>query len=232
MKEEKNTVVSKFLSGKGFYAVLGGCLIAVGVAAWSAVAAIGDINSGESYDGSGTSYNNSTVISVPDEPVQQEVSDAPYEEPLSSEESGEDLPEIPVAEYFVMPISGEIIKDFDSEALQFSATYNDMRLHTGIDIKAVAESSVMACGDGTVTDIYTDALYGTVIVIDHGNEIVAKYCGMSENVLVETGVTVTAGQKIGTLGTIPSESADESHLHFELYKKDKAVSPMDTMDIQ
>ncbi len=232
MKEEKNTVISKFFSGKGFYAVLGGCLIAVGVAAWSAVAAVGDITGGESYDSSSTSYNNSTVISEPDEPVQQDVSDAPYESSEESAESVEETPAMPVAEYFVMPISGEIIKDFNSEALQFSATYGDMRLHTGIDIEAEPESSVMSCGDGTVTDIYTDSLYGTVIVIDHGKEIVAKYCGLAENVLVETGVTVSAGQKIGTLGTVPSECADESHLHFEMYKRDTAVSPMDTMDIQ
>jgi metal-dependent amidase/aminoacylase/carboxypeptidase family protein len=44
--------------------------------------------------------------------------------------------------------------------------------------------------------------------------------------------TVTASQKIGTLGIVPGESADSAHLHFELLKNGKHVSPLKTMGIE
>lgn len=231
MSENKNSVVSKFFSGKGFYMVLAGCLIAVGVAAWSAIAAINDINPTDEPDNV-SSYISSEVPSS-EEPVQNEVSDVPYSEPSSTPEAESQPTDTkPVATYFVMPIAGSVEKDFDDKTLQYSATFHDMRIHLGIDIIAEKNASVVACGDGVVSNIYSDLILGTVIEIDHGNGLVARYCGMSDNLLVNVDDHVTASQKIGTLGYVPGESADASHLHFEMLKNGKQVAPLKTMGIE
>lgn len=231
MSENKNSVISKFFSGKGFYMVLAGCLIAVGVAAWSAVAAINDQNTTKKPDNV-NSYLSSEVPQI-EEPVQNEVVDEPYSEPSdTSETESQTTNTKPVAAYFVMPVSGSVEKEFDAKTLQYSATFQDMRLHLGVDIIAEKGASVVACGDGTVSRIYSDLILGTIIEIDHGNGIVARYCGMDENLLVNIDDVVTASQKIGTLGYVPGESADASHLHFEMLKNGKQVSPLKTMGIE
>lgn len=231
MSENKNSVISKFFSGKGFYMVLAGCLIAVGVAAWSAVAAINDQNTTKKPDNV-NSYLSSEVPQI-EEPVQNEVVDEPYSEPSdTSEIESQTTNTKPVAAYFVMPVSGSVEKEFDAKTLQYSATFQDMRLHLGVDIIAEKGASVVACGDGTVSRIYSDLILGTIIEIDHGNGIVARYCGMDENLLVNIDDVVTASQKIGTLGYVPGESADASHLHFEMLKNGKQVPPLKTMGIE
>ncbi len=232
MSENKNSVVSKFFSGKGFYMVLAGCLIAVGVAAWSAVAAINDLNTTEDYNDQNSSYISSEALPS-QEPVQNEIVDEPYDEPsIEPEIESQPTDTKPVATYFVMPISGSVEKEFDAKTLQYSSTFGDMRLHLGVDIVADKGASVVACGDGIVSNIYTDLSLGTIIEIDHGNGIVARYCGLSDKVLVNIDDTVTASQKIGTLGVVPGESADTSHLHFEMLKNGKVVAPLETMGIE
>ncbi len=231
MKETKKSVVSRFFSGKGFYMVLAGCLIAVGVAAWSAVDAVKNYTEAPSYSDEPQSYNSSETPKV-EEPVQNEVSDQPYSEPEKPSDDSKPTDTSPVATYFVMPLSGNISKGYDSKTLQYSETFGDIRLHLGLDIEGEIGASIVACGDGIVDKIYNDAALGTVIEINHGNGLVAKYCGMDETVLVKEKQQVTPNQKLGTLGGVPNESADSTHLHFEMYKNGVIVSPLDTMDIK
>ena len=37
---------------------------------------------------------------------------------------------------FAIPLNGNIGKIFSDSELQYSATYNDMRLHLGVDVQA------------------------------------------------------------------------------------------------
>ena len=201
------------------------CLIAVGVVGWSAFNSLNNINidndDNQSYNDDLPSYNNPVIDETPkvESEVQNSADDVPYEEPVQT------TPARPVAESFVMPVAGEIIKDYDETALQFSATYSDMRIHLGIDIKAAAGADIAACGDGVVTKIYEDALLGRVVEIDHGNGIVIKYCGLSNDITIKTDYIVRSGQKIATLSGVPSECADEMHLHIEATKNGKITNP-------
>ena len=61
--------------------------------------------------------------------------------------------------------------------------------------------------------IETDPVYGTVVEINHGNKLTARYCGISK-ITVEKGFVVNQGDPIGEISTIPSEG-DTPHLHFE-----------------
>ncbi len=218
--------------GNAFYIVLSLCLIAVGVAAWSAVSAFSDFNK--------NNENITPQIESPEPtpeveaPVTSELPKVEYEKKEEQNKPTKTEPqETNVAEYFLMPISnGNILKNFDETALQYSKTMGDMRLHLGIDIEAAKETVVKSAGKGKVSEIYDDANFGYTVVIDHGNGIVAKYCGLSTATLVAVNDTVDAGTEIGYVADIPCESADESHLHFEMYKDGKAVSPLKTMNME
>lgn len=130
---------------------------------------------------------------------------------------------------FLMPSGGKILKEFSNEISLYSQTFGDWRIHEGIDIAMNKGSTVQAIGDGTVTDVYEDDMYGTVVVIAHEASLEARYCGLSQNTTVQKGDTVKGGQVIGSLGEIPCEIVDESHLHFEIRKDGVCVSPLVAM---
>lgn len=231
---------AKFLAGKGFYPIVALCLLAVGVATWSAVSSLSttpETSSNQSYTAQVSSY---TVSENTEEPAGNTVSDVSDTRVSSTQQSSVKQPASskpadttkskPVAEYFVMPIEGNITKDFSLTALQYSATYSDMRIHNGIDIQAKAGSEIKSAGAGTVTAVENDVLWGTVIEIDHGNGIIGVYCGI-ENAAVKQNDTVHAGTTLGTLGLIPCESSDESHLHIAFKNNDEYVSPLEVMNV-
>ena len=151
------------------------------------------------------------------QPTNEDVSSVPYEKPEDNKTLA-----------FSMPVEGEVLKDFDDKNLQYSKTFGDMRLHSGIDIAAKKGTSVSACADGTVINLESNGLYGNIITIDHGYGITVKYCSI-EDLKVKTGEKVKAGDIIGTLGTVPAECNDPDHLHIEVFKNGVAVSPLKAM---
>jgi len=133
----------------------------------------------------------------------------------------------PYKSFYKYP-AGEAVLNGYSEELVYNKTMKDYRSHTAVDFKAEAGSEILAINDGIVLDVYNDALYGIVVEIDHGGKLVAKYCGL-ESAGVSAGDSVAIGAVIGTMGKVPCEGADESHLHLEIKLEDKAVNPLDVM---
>ncbi len=220
----KETKISKFLAGKGFYLVLAGCLVATGVAAWTAWAGF------TSPDTAEKPKDNQSIISSSEpstDPVQQETSSEPYSssEESSSEEDEIDYTAPVVAENFIYPLSGNVLKAYSDDELIFSKTFSDMRLHAGLDIEGEKGTAVKACGNGIVVAVINDEFLGKYVEIDHGNGIVARYCGLADNVSVSEGDIVSAGVKLGLLGEVPCECEDAAHLHLEFYKDEFPVNP-------
>ena len=133
----------------------------------------------------------------------------------------------PYKSFYKYPLSEAVLKGY-SEELVFDSTMGDYRAHAAVDFKGDGGDEVVAVNDGIVLDVYTDNMYGQVVVIDHGGKLVAKYCGL-ESVAVKKGSAVNIGNKIGTLGKVPCEGEDETHLHFETRLDGKAVNPLDVM---
>ena len=94
------------------------------------------------------------------------------------------------------------------------------------------DTKVLATQDGTVTSIRNDVSaegdaslgYGNYIIIDHGNNICTLY-GHLSCISVSTGQTVTAGQKIGNVGSTGHSTGP--HLHFEVRKNGIKLDPQD-----
>ena len=127
---------------------------------------------------------------------------------------------------FQAPVAGEIIKDFAIDNLIYSTTLEEWTTHSGIDIKAEKTSVVAAAEAGTVESIKNDPRFGLTIIISHENGFKTIYSNLLTTEFVSENEVVEKGQTIATVGETASfEVADESHLHFEIYKDGIPVNP-------
>lgn len=133
----------------------------------------------------------------------------------------------PYKSFYQYPASEAVLFGY-SEELVLNKTMKDYRSHSAVDFKAEEGTEILAVNDGIVLDVYNDARYGIVIEIDHGGQLVAKYCGL-ESASVSAGDNVAIGGVIGTLGKVPCEATEEAHLHFETKLEGKSVNPLDVM---
>jgi murein DD-endopeptidase MepM/ murein hydrolase activator NlpD len=186
-----------------------------------------------------TTATEASKESEPDLDVRHNVTDVPDTRESTTEATTETTaPETtksefatPYKDYYSLPLSTDILKDYNPTTPTYNATMGDWRTHGGVDFKGPDGSQIKSIAYGTVTDISDDPLYGTVITIDHGNQVIARYCGLNKEVIeVAEGDTVKSGQLLGYLGIIPCEKSDVSHLHFEIYYKDKNVDPLSLMN--
>lgn len=130
-----------------------------------------------------------------------------------------------LSQELIYPVGeGEILKAYSAGAPVYSETMRDWRIHAGLDLAAESGETVLACGNGQVKETYSDPMLGNVVLIEHGDYAVS-YCGLGENFLVAPGDIVTAGQPIGTVTAIPSEMADEPHLHMEVRRDGAYLDP-------
>lgn len=127
---------------------------------------------------------------------------------------------------FQAPVVGEIIKDFAIDNLIFSNTLEEWTTHSGIDIKAEKTSVVAAAETGTIESIKNDPRFGLSITIAHKDGFKTIYSNLLTTEFVNENEVVEKGQTIATVGESASfEVADESHLHFEMYKDGNVVNP-------
>jgi murein DD-endopeptidase MepM/ murein hydrolase activator NlpD len=147
----------------------------------------------------------------------------------TSEDNKKPEPEKPKATSFVAPLVGVVAKGHSLEMPVFSATLNEWRVHTGIDIAAEIGAAVKAVAGGTVTAVRSDHFMGKTVEVTHDGGIVSVYSNLSnDGIAVKVGDTVSAGDTLGVVGdTSLTELADESHLHFEILVSGVSVNPLD-----
>lgn len=134
--------------------------------------------------------------------------------------------EVKVEEQFIKPVDGEIITGYSMDSLIYSNTLEEWITHRGIDIKAEKTTVVKAAASGTVKYIKEDPRYGLSITIEHSNGFQTIYSSLLSTEFVKEGDVVTQGQTIGTIGnSAVFETADGSHLHFEIVKDGEYVNP-------
>lgn len=96
-------------------------------------------------------------------------------------------------------------------------------LHAGIDVGVPCGATIVAAASGTVVRSYMSSSYGNYTVIDHGGGVMTAYAHQSKR-LVSAGEHVSAGQKIGLVGSTGNSTGN--HLHFEVYVNGSTVDPM------
>ena len=138
---------------------------------------------------------------------------------------------VPYKDKYELPAGAEVIKSFSDSKPVYSKTMGDWRVHNAVDFAGEEVAQIKAIAFGTVTDVKTDALFGVIVTVDHGNGVTARYCGLSKDAdVVKVGAEVEAGETLGYLGDIPCEKADGAHLHLEIECDGKAADPLKVMN--
>lgn len=134
---------------------------------------------------------------------------------------------VPYKSFYKYPCEETVLKGYTTELVK-NETMGDYRAHPAVDFKCADKDKICAVNDGLIMSVRKDSLLGKVVEIDHGGKLVARYCGL-DSVNVKEGDYVTIGQVLGTMGKVPFELSDESHLHFETLVDGKYVNPLDVM---
>lgn len=232
----------KFFAGKGFYIVLFLCVTVIAASVWALLSGPGNLNEAEMPD---FELQEPAGNLEPEEEVTEadsEFESAMWEVPEDAEEvlvvveepqtvaEAASLPEThyDTARAFVWPVIGGIEVPYAVETLVYDTTMGDWRTHAGIDIAGSLGEKVIAAASGSVAELYSDPLYGTTVVIDHGDGLRSIYSNLAEVPTVKVGDAILAGETIGAIGTTAlCEIGETTHLHFEMKLNGESVDPND-----
>jgi len=156
-------------------------------------------------------------------------------EPIASSAAAAAEPEPqPAPQTFVYTLPLEETKvttAYSGGQLVKNKTLNVWRTHDAVDLSGEKGAKVRSVGDGTVTSVTNDALWGGVVRIEHPDGYTSVYSGLVAGEKLKAGAQVKAGEEIGTLGEIPAEISAETHLHFTLMKDGKIVDPSEVLSL-
>ena len=127
---------------------------------------------------------------------------------------------------FIMPVNGEIYKEYAMDCLVYSDTLQEWVTHRGIDFQVNISDEVKASASGTVKAVKNDPRYGWSIIIEHKDGFSTIYTCLVDVSMVNEGDNVEQGQVIAKAGNSGVfEFADGSHLHFEMMKDGDYINP-------
>lgn len=208
-------------------------IIAIGALLFTKISSEKSLGNIESLENSTTRQQITTSEkSVVEETVRQNLTNIPDTREATEEnkETEKDKYNKPYSDYYCLPFGNQIIKDYSNMNPVYSKTLGDWRTHNGIDFSGEAGGAVVAISYGEVISIYEDTLFGTCVLIDHGNGVTAKYCGLNKDTLnVQEHSSVNSEDIIGYLGEIPCEKQEGAHLHFEITHNGELVEPLELM---
>ena len=239
-----------FAMGKGFYIVLFLCVATIGISGYYLLQTVVKGTHPTEPAGGGAS------VTIPDQSVgrpsvpvpgsdedspavdlrpQTKPDPTPAVQPDDPEPVKDTTPEPDtqesgktVSKVFTWPVQGAILRDYSVEALSLDPTMGDWRTHGGLDIAAAQGVKVLSISAGTVEQVYTDAMMGTTVVVDHGGGLKSWYCNLAEDVTVQAGDTVDIGSELGTVGSSAiAEVGVDSHVHLETTLDGRPVDPRD-----
>lgn len=239
-----------FAMGKGFYIVLFLCVATIGISGYYLLQTVVKGTHPNQPAGGGASVTvpdqsagrPSIPVPGPDEnPTavsprpQTEPDPAPAAQPDDPEPVRDTAPEPDtresgktVSKVFTWPVQGAVLRDYSVETLSLDPTMGDWRTHGGLDIAAAQGVKVLSISAGTVEQVYTDAMMGTTVVVDHGGGLKSWYCNLAEDVTVQAGDQVDIGSELGAVGSSAiAEVGVASHVHLETTLDGRPVDPRD-----
>lgn len=202
-----------FLKTKGYYLVLGLCILTVGGVSFLSYRA-------SQKELSETPLDQPNTQNV--EKVEENVTDQREEAAQTPQEAA---PQATAAVYSKPIENGEIITQFSPEKPLYSYTLKDWRTHSGIDIAAAAGTEVTNVYEGVAETIEQDDLMGNMVTVRHTDGKVSRYASLG-TVSVQEGQLLKSGDVIGTVGkSMLLECGETDHLHYELWSEDQPVAP-------
>ena len=248
LKIKRQSGITKFITGKGFYLSAAISLILIGSTIWfvmnKSIDDVVDKNiklmKNQISDQSLKSVDNI----VKDVPINQKIeiaklsevetkekiennNEVSTESQNQNEEIEKNIEEVDNKDLFITPLVGKIINGFSNNELVKNTTLSDWRVHNGVDIEASQGTSVKAVADGEIIKISSDPMMGVCVEIEHSNNINSVYYGLNENVNVKEGDKVEVGTVIGSVGnTAIGETKLGPHLHLEMIENGIKIDPL------
>lgn len=151
----------------------------------------------------------------------------------SNKKQEETIPTNTIVSPYLPVLNASIYKGYYGDELIYNSTLKQWETHKAIDFSAATGSKVYSILDGTVVDVYSNLLEGSVVVIEHDNGIVSTYGSLDENLLVKEGDKVNRGQELGTISTSATNETDaNAHLHFSMTDNGKKIDPASYLNIE
>lgn len=225
MKKTLFGSLGDMIKGNWVVIVLSLCVVTAGVLSWYTVKDINERLENQNFADPVTDSGTVQLDDSETQDVQTEMENVPLKEKQQTQ--AQEQQTVPQTETdtavtsqttarFVLPVDGQIFAAYSGSELVYNPTMDDWRSHNGIDVYAPQNSTVRAGADGTVTQVYSDGMLGWVVETQCGGFGV-RYCGLAQDVQVKAGDTLLQGQTIGTVGQIPLESGEKSHIHLEFF---------------
>ena len=208
------------ISGKGYYIALILCAVAIGVSGYLYYRNTNEPSAQQQSPAS------ATVDSAERQDVPAAVTQPQQDVTIPEQPAETTAPTTPKTGKRVSPVSGEQIASYAVDCLSYNQTTRDWRTHDGVDIAAAAGTAVVAAADGEVYSVYEDETMGMTVVLIHDGGYTTRYASLAQEVSVNPGDLVQAGQTIGNVGrTALLESAVGDHVHFSVSCNQQSVDP-------
>lgn len=139
----------------------------------------------------------------------------------------------PPVNFYSPVLNATVAKGYSDSSLVYNSTLKQWEAHKAVTFTTSTSSDVFAVLNGTVKEVYTNYLDGTVIVLQHANNLTSVYGSLDSNVALKVGDTVERGDVIGkTSSTAHSEYELGNHLRFQLLENDVKVDPSSYLNLE
>jgi len=167
----------------------------------------------------------------PTPPVNQDVSAAQLiQESLRSIATSTPAPTAASVRWIPPMKDYQILREFDTTAMQQSSITGIWQIHAGVDLSAKPGEPVYAMSRGTILSNGKDDLRGVWYCIDH-EDVQVLYAGMIAAGGFIAGDIIEAGDTLGFVGSgLLEESNMEPHLHLEATKAGMSIDPLTLWD--
>ena len=127
---------------------------------------------------------------------------------------------------FLRPSGGQVSSIYGVRRY-YNGVFASDYYHRGVDYAAPFGAPIVAPAAGKIALVGLEAegfaIHGNTVGIDHGQGVVSIFLHLNQ-IFVEEGQEVVAGQQVGTIGT--SGASTGPHLHWGLYVHEVAVDPV------
>lgn len=152
---------------------------------------------------------------------------------VSSSHEEENVPTSSKVSAYLPVLNASIYKGYYGDELIYNATLKQWETHNGIDFTSSSGSSVYSILDGTVVDVYSNLLEGSVVVVEHDDGITSTYGSLDSSLKVKKGDIVSRGQVLGTISANAGNELDAgAHLHFSMTDNGKKIDPASYLNIE
>lgn len=128
---------------------------------------------------------------------------------------------------------GRYFYDYESETEKQESSiisYENVYMqNTGVDYVDDEEFEIVSILDGEIIGIEDNEIYGKIITIKHGDNLITRYCNVN-NVLVSVGYKVSQGEIIASSNS--SVFDNNEMLHFEVIYKGNIIDPENLYSIK